>query len=390
MLLRVMYATGQAIAAFLVAGVYYFAIALFVTTATSGRSVLESVAAATICLIVAIIIHEFGHFAGARMLKVGVRAIYLGGPPATVRLRIGKTPVYLGIRLKGMVWHDPAGTPARAALITAAGPAANLLAAFLALAVSEVLAKPAERTLTLGFAVIFAGFGVANLLPFRSRAGRLSDGGRILQLLTSRPLHDLTRLLGPDWMSRPDATDQLYAAYEAGVREAQEHWEVLMFLLRRDGRTAELLQVHGRLRLLPDVASTVGSAERVARRFAEIEWAILTLPDLPLPAADLAATRLEWVTEHISDKERPAALHSLAAARLRQGRYSEVEALCAPLLAGDLAGENRATVLATIAMARRGLGQPWQEHLAEAVRLAPQADLVPEAAGHQPAPTTSN
>jgi hypothetical protein len=370
--------------------VFSFAVALSLTSATNGWSVPESLGAAVICLIMAIVIHEFGHFAGARMLKVSVRAIYLGGPPAPVRLRMGKTPVYLGIRLKGMVRHDPAGTAVRAALIAAAGPAANLLAACLALAVSEVLAGPAERTYTLGSVVILAGLGVASLLPARSRAGQLSDGGRILQLLTSRPLRDLTRLLGPDWLSRPSATDQLYAAYEAGVREAQEHWEVLMFLLRRDGRTADLLRMHGTLRPPPDVAATVGSAERVARRFAEVEWAVVTVPDLPLPTADLAAKRLEWVAENVPDVERPAALHSLAVARLRQGRYGEVEALCAPALAADLTGENRATVLATIAMARRALGQPWQEHLAEAIRLAPQADLVPEAAVQQPTPTTSD
>lgn len=391
MLLKVVYAAGRALAAFLIAGAFYFTIVLSLTLATSGWSVLKAGAAAVGCVIVSIVIHEFGHFAGARVLKVRVRAVYLGGPPARVSLRIRNTPVYLGIRLKGAVRHDPAGTTARAVLITAAGPAANLLAACLVLAVRVVLAGPAERIYTLGFAAVFAAFGVANLLPFRLWAGQLSDGGQILQQLTVRALRDdLARLLGPDWPTRPDATDQLYTAYEAGIREAQEHWEVLIFLLRRDGRTADLLRMHSRLRPPSDVASTVGSAEQVARRFAGVEWAVVTVPGLPLPAADLAAERLEWVAGHVPEEERPAALHSLAVARLRQGRYGEVESLCAPALTAGLPDEDRATVLATIAMARRALGQPWQEHLAEAVRLAPHADLVPEAAGRQPTSTASD
>jgi len=41
--------------------------------------------------------------------------------------------------------------------------------------------------------------------------------------------------------------------------------------------------------------------------------------------------------------------------------------------------DTRATVLATIVMARRALGQPYAELLAEAVALSPDADLVAEA-----------
>lgn len=66
-------------------------------------------------------------------------------------------------------------------------------------------------------------------------------------------------------------------------------------------------------------------------------------------------------------------------ARLRQGRFGEVEPLCAPGLASDVGPDDRATVLATIALARRALGQPHAGLLTEAIALSPDADLVAEA-----------
>jgi hypothetical protein len=70
----------------------------------------------------------------------------------------------------------------------------------------------------------------------------------------------------------------------------------------------------------------------------------------------------------------------LALARLRQRRFAEVEPLCKPGLAGNPGPGERATVLATIALARRALGQPYAELVAQAVALSPDADLVAEAA----------
>jgi hypothetical protein len=72
--------------------------------------------------------------------------------------------------------------------------------------------------------------------------------------------------------------------------------------------------------------------------------------------------------------------HTLAVARLRQRRYGEVEALCAPAVDGATGRDDRATVLATMVIARRALGQPYAKLLAQAVALSPDADLVAEAA----------
>ena len=103
---------------------------------------------------------------------------------------------------------------------------------------------------------------------------------------------------------------------------------------------------------------------------------------------DQAARRVQWVLANVpfDASTQPAAEHPMALARLRQGRFAEVEQWCPSGLATDLRREHRATVLATIAMARRALGQPYADPLAEAVTLSPQADLVPEASGHVRAP----
>src|SRR2546421_3889112 len=78
--------------------------------------------------------------------------------------------------------------------------------------------------------------------------------------------------------------------------------------------------------------------------------------------------------------ERDAAAHTLAVARLRQQRFTEAEQLCAGLLAATATDpEHRATVLATIALARHGLETDAAEPLTQAQALAPDADLVCEA-----------
>jgi hypothetical protein len=96
---------------------------------------------------------------------------------------------------------------------------------------------------------------------------------------------------------------------------------------------------------------------------------------------------LQWVLDQAGFKpgdqslEFEAVLHTLALGKLRQGDFAVAEQLCWPLL--ELAGlpdKDRATILATIVLARRALGRPYQRALDEALALAPGADLVAEAA----------
>jgi hypothetical protein len=71
---------------------------------------------------------------------------------------------------------------------------------------------------------------------------------------------------------------------------------------------------------------------------------------------------------------------------LRQGQAQVVEDLCQVVLASpEVSPANRATVLATIALARQALGQPYERLLDEAVALDPEADLVAEASSRSAA-----
>lgn len=116
-------------------------------------------------------------------------------------------------------------------------------------------------------------------------------------------------------------------------------------------------------------------------------------PGRPADVVDEAASRAQWVLDHYhfwpdddTAINRYAVLHTLATARLRQGRLAEVEPLCAQVLASDPDPGTRATTLATVVLAQRALGQPYDELLAEALALSPDADLVAEAAGREAAP----
>jgi hypothetical protein len=145
---------------------------------------------------------------------------------------------------------------------------------------------------------------------------------------------------------------------------------------------AELLEIHA------DLPMPSGrQANRRAWEMHEVECEVLYVPGLPADVIELAAARVQWVLDNYDFSGesgllmKAATLHTLAVARLRQKRFPEVEPLCEPGLIGASRKNDRATVLATIVLARRALGQPYEELLAEAVALNPEADLVAEAAG---------
>lgn len=320
--------------------------------------------------VLAIILHEVGHLLAARIIGSPVAAIYLGGPPALVTVRLGGTRLGLGLRPRGRVMlrqRPPAG---RHALFIAAGPLVNLLTAV------AVLVLPGPRWLNWPAAVIWGGMGLGNLVPLRTRDGQPYDGAGLLRLAgRHRADKDLGRLTAsPDWPGRADAADRLLAGYRRDASAALGRFHVLAALLRESGRIDDLLELHaGEFRL----SGPPGQDEVLA--IHQLEWAVLTVPGLGQPAADLAAERVDWVARHCAAETLPAVRHTLALARLRQHRPAEVEPLCTEVLAGSLTADQRATVLATVAIARHALGQDARTPLAEAVALAPSAELVGEA-----------
>jgi hypothetical protein len=194
-----------------------------------------------------------------------------------------------------------------------------------------------------------------------------------------------TALRGPEAMAPglraildPEGT---LDAFRTGAPDARLGAGSLAVMLRRQGRIGELLELH---------AGFTVPAGRYAREQAqslhEIEYSLLLVPGLPDAEIGEAANRVRWILDNYPFEAeetlmpRAAVEHTLALARLRQGRFGEVEPLCASGLAEDHGPAARASVLATIALARRALGQSHADLLSEAVALSPDADLVVEAA----------
>jgi Peptidase family M50 len=324
-------------------------------------------------LVLALLVHELGHFLAARLLGIRVTAVHLGSPRTLVTIKLGTVALCLGLMPRGKVALGGRIPAARRALVTAAGPAANLVAALIVL-----LVLPIPRWSGEVLAVLFATTAATNLLPFRTRSGSVSDGLNLLRAPGRiRAEASVRRLVQtPDWGTRSDAADRLLHGCRHHVPEALGRFYVLARLLSAAGRTDDLLEVHNIQWSLPDEPSQLYVAG-----MHSMEWIVLTLPQEPdKAAADLAARRVSWVLQHVADAHRAAGRHTMAVARLRQGRFADVEPLCADALAATLPADQRATVLATVAMARHALGLPGRPALTEAVELDPDAAMVAEAA----------
>lgn len=353
----------------------------------------------------ATVVHEAGHAWACLVLGVKISAIYLGNDvPNRPRFTVGKITITLTGRFGGRVEYDGPQSAARNAFITAAGPLANLVVAgTLAVALA---AAHSTNGYVMGLACIMAGVGVGNLLPYRPRTGLPTDGARLLATLAGGQFAEAVRSRDPNsWLMVNDAPRAMRAEYTEFVRdydgplqpERTTRWlayyrakETLAWAavghigrsLRREGRIPELLALDA------DLAMPAGPyVHGLTQATHMLAWEVLLVPGLPPEAIGRAARQAEWVLSTADFEpedpawDREAVQHTLALGRLRQGRYAEAEELCQPILARrNLDHTSRATVLATIALARKALGLPHEQLLAEAVALAPAADLVPEAA----------
>ena len=179
---RLLYVVGQAVALLVWVG----ALALLpladdgTPSGPSNSLVLAVFVAAALAAVVA---HELGHLLACRAVGVKVRAFRLGHERFAIRFRLQTVQVSLGLPYKGRVEHEGSPSVGRRAVIGLAGSLADLALAGLALAVSAMAASgQAARPLGVAVALGFAATGLANLLPYRSRSGRLSDGARLLEL----------------------------------------------------------------------------------------------------------------------------------------------------------------------------------------------------------------
>ena len=321
----------------------------------------------------AILLHELGHLLAGRLFGGRVKDLHIGSPPTGLHIPMGQAMLHLGVGFRGrVVWREPPRAQAKV-LVYAAGPVANLAM------VPILIVLPVPRAIAVGSALISGFIGLLNLLPFRhARSGLPSDGAHIF-LPSVRRLSGLTlaeRLQEePDRAELDDAIERLLAGYRRGSFGVTTELAILAMLLRKAERIDELLDIHADMFEVEDPAlpTEVNAVHTLV-------WYVLTVPRLPGQVIELATRRAEWVIEQ-GDAQLPrgAVLHTLALARLREGKAVEVEGLCAEGLATHPEPQHRATILATIALARHALRQDARTPLLAALELDAKAELVDEA-----------
>jgi hypothetical protein len=318
------------------------------------------------------VVHELGHALAVRLVGERVLGIQLGGRFAHVTLNLGSVPVSVGLGLGGSVsFRAHRLSAARRAAVWAAGPAASVLAA------PFCLLLPVPRWEAAYLALAALASGLEDLAPGSTADGASTDGSKLWRTPARlRADAAVRRLLGnPNWQDRTDAADILINGFRLDVPAAEDR---LRELTRQP---AALLRVYLKPWTLPDrpEADVTHIVHVLSRK-------VLATGDMPAETADLAASRAEWVIGHLNnehpDKRTPIAKarHTLALARLRQGRPDEVRQLCASALAAELDPDDRASVLATVAMARHALLLSGRPQLDEALALVPDGELVSEAA----------
>jgi hypothetical protein len=317
-----------------------------------------------------IVAHELGHAVAVRLSGGQVLTIHFFGPPDRLTFHIGQTAVTFGLRPRGRV-EFPRGqlSIVRDGLVTAAGPLAEMLTAPL------WLLLPLPRWISVYLAFISLTSGLRDFAPGTDEYE--SDGYKLFRFRAQlRAEADIRELLAtPDWSAVPEAADRLINGYRLEVPQAEDCVRQL------SAQPAVLRRLYALQWTLPKQP-----ARDVRRAVHSLSWAVLLAPDLPSTLADLAANRVEWVLRTVDPHEGTQmsvarVKHTLALARLRQGRAGDVRALCRNALAESLGPSERATVLATVAMAKHARMLSGNEELDEALALDPNADLVAEAVG---------
>jgi len=339
----------------------------------SAWAIVALIAWLTAAYLVGIVVHELGHVLAIKLAGKSPTAIHLLGPPDRVVFHIGTLRVGLGIKTGGEVAYEASGlSVAQSAVIAVAGPAADIVTAPL------ILLLPLARWTAVYLAVMMCASGLENLIPAKSEDGSLTDGAVLLRVRARvRSTADVRQLLAtPDWTSRQDAARRLISGWVLDAPEAEE----CLKQLPNDRHALQRLY-----------AQEWSLPERPELEFLNIvhalSWKVVAKPDVSAELADLASARIEWVLAHVEkgNEELRSRLsdmrHTLAVVRLRQGKLADVRRLCADPLAADLSPGDRATVLATVAMASHQL---WllasaRRAVGEALALDPSAELVPEA-----------
>ncbi len=358
MLERIAYTAGEA-----ARRVLYVGSAVLVALIMTPAPLLEIVAVIVVGTLITLEADALGSLLAALLVRARILEFRLGPARPAIRFRIRRAQVSLGLPFGHWMEHGPAPTGRRVVFLLA-GPVANLVLA------GVVVAVPVSSAMASSLAVLCVARALEALAPTRAKNGQLSAGAQLLEIRPHGQHAKILRDLKDFGASRdiaahsPERAGRVLAAYQEGVPIARANAHLLAMMLRREGRIAELMELHEQLPALTDADD-----EAQAAALAELEWTVMP--------------RLSRPDRHLS------MVTALALARLRQGRFADVEPLCTDSLAGELEPDKRARVLATVILARRALRQPYQDLLAEAVSISTDDDLVAEAAAPETMTTQS-
>jgi Peptidase family M50 len=329
----------------------------------------------------AVVIHEIGHLVVALAIGAKVRGFRVGAKDSAFQVDLGKFHLVIGSPSHGGAVHYEAMPSVwKRASITLAGPLTDLMVAGVVLAVR----LPVKPPITHAFAAAFVLVGLRNLVPTRTRTGRLSDGARLLavraDVRAQRMGAELLKFnrggsrgtgdAGGDQGS--DQVKRILAAYRKGDLGTRTSVGRVARTLAKEGRIAELMELHRGLGGSPELMSV---AESTA--LASMTNAVSFLSEPSRDDAELAERRLDALLRyHDLDRGAEVLVHTgLAMLLLRRGQYADVERLCRSALAyKELPPPIRENVLAMVIVARQELRQSYADVYAEAVALDRDAD----------------
>jgi len=316
---------------------------------------------------VAVVVHELGHLVAAVAVRAKIHAFRLGRDDSLIQFHVRGVLVVLGWPRHGRVEYLSVPSVWKRSVITLAGPLADLLLAAVVLAAP----LPVSRPMADVFGLAVALRGLANLMPFKTRAGRLSDGASLLEVAgrvrRQRAALDVAALkAGGESLDRQaDRIARIAAAQQKEDLVAGSAIGAVASKLRKEQRWAELIELHAGLKI-PSPPIPVQQAAAIVS--AEFSVALAAMPGLPSEAIDLAERRLNVLLRYHDLGQSEVLAHlALAFLLLRRGRYADVERHCRPALsAKTFTDSSLGLALAVVILARQGLGQPYEDMLEKA------------------------
>ena len=339
----------------------------------------------------AVLVHEVGHAAAARLVGEQVLGMELGRPPVLRRWTVADVPITLGWVPAGGATHHtvPLGRAAalRTVVIAAAGPVANLAVAACLFGAAALTPRPLAVGIVLAGLGAIQGFGALSLVPVPGKPPRrhATDGWLILSNALHLPSARESRVVADLLVQRraledesPDVDGRVAMARSAlaACRPTSPGATVAAALLAADlverGRPSDAAEVEQVARV-PINDPTVSDEDRGA--FANrLAWQLATGPTSHHPEWIPVALLLARCAQHLMPSA--AVEDTIALVLVRAGKHrtalrhaARAAASCAGCSSSELA-----SVAAVRAMAAAGAGD--LDLALEQQRLARELDAA--------------